>query len=125
MNKKTIIEIFGIVILGIVVTLIILNINGDYSKERLNEKTPDEIIDVSQINDWKGLTDLYQEKSFQSLNDEQKCDLIDEIITNIKDTYRFDSYKYNIKQDPLVIALYFSDGHKEAIQLGEFDPKMN
>ena len=125
MNKKTIIEIFGIVILGIVVTLIILNINGGYSKDRLNEKTPDEIIDVSQINDWKGLTDLYQEKSFQSLNDEQKCDLIDEIITNVKDTYKFDSYEYNIKHDPLVIALYFSDGHVEAIQLGEFDPKMN
>lgn len=125
MNKKTIIEIFGIVILGIVVTLIILNINGGYSKDRLNEKTPDEIIDVSQINDWKGLNDLYQEKSFQSLNDEQKCDLIDEIITNIKETYRFDSYEYNIKQDPLVIALYFSDGYKEAIQIGEFDPKMN
>ena len=111
--------------LGIVVTLIILNINGDYSKERLNEKTPDEIIDVSRINDWEGLTDLYQEKSFQSLNDEQKCDLIDEIITNVKDTYKFDSYEYNIKHDPLVIALYFSDGHVEAIQLGEFDPKMN
>jgi len=66
-----------------------------------------------------------QKKSFQSLNDEQKGDIIDEVLIKVKDKYGFESYEYSIKQTPLVIALFYSYGRVEAVQIGEFDPLMN
>jgi hypothetical protein len=121
MNKKTFI-ISGIAIVGIAIILVVLLNNRDNSNEKILDKNE---IDISQINDWAGLTDLYQEKAFQSLSDDQKCDIIDEVILKVKEKYGFESYEYNIKQSPLVISLHFSDGHIEAVQLGDFDPGMN
>ena len=122
MNKKTFIVISGAVIVIIAIILFLLLKAGDNPNEGIPAK---EDIDISQINDWAGLTDLYQEKSFQSLNDDKKCEIIDEVIIKVKDKYGFESYEYNIKQSPLVISLHFSDGHIEAVQLGGFDPGMN
>lgn len=121
MNKKTVI-ISGTIMAVIVIILIALLNNRDNSNEKILDKNE---IDISQINDWAGLTDLYQEKSFKSLSDTQKSEIIDEVIIKVKAKYGFESYEYNIKQSPLVITLHFSDGHIEAVQLGDFDPGMN
>ena len=122
MNKKTFIVISGIVIVGLAIILVLLLNNKDNSNEKIPDK---EDIDISQINDWAGLTDLYQEKSFQSLSDDKKCEIIDKVIIKVKDKYGFESYEYNIEQNPLIITLHFSDGHIEAVQLGEFDSRMS
>ena len=126
MSKKKFIILSGIVIAVIAIILVLLLNNRDNPNEGQHEKTPEKKeIDISQINDWAGLTDLYQEKSFQSLSDDQKCEIIDEVVIKVKDKYGFESYEYSIKQTPLVITLHFSDGHIEAVQIGEFDPRMN
>lgn len=120
MNRKLIIGLSGVVV-ACAIILVLICINRDNPKEKYNP----EDIEITRITDWDSLTVLWQEEPFQLMGDDQKNNVLSEVLMNLKDKYGFESYEYNLKQNPLVITLHFSDGHIEAVQLGDFNPMEN
>ena len=74
---------------------------------------------------WKELSEFVNGKQYESMSAESREKIVMDVVENLKNVYGFDSYDINFEHKPLVVSLFFADGHVEAIELSERNPKEN
>lgn len=71
------------------------------------------------------LSEYMDGEQYESMSMENREEIVMDAVENLKSVYGFDSYDINFEHKPLVVSLFFADGHVEAIELGERNPKEN
>ena len=116
---------FAVIILLVCIAGALVNHTGKKGK-RFGELSEDEIVmSEKAFVSWNELSEYVDGKQYGSMSAENREKIIMDAVENLKGVYSFDSYDINFEHRPLVVSLFFADGHVEAIELGERNSKEN
>ena len=82
-------------------------------------------LEVEKVHTFDNLIWLCSGQAFLDLNEEEQKAILDKAISNVQETFQFESYDYNIKQKPLVLTVYYPSGDVHAYQLQPSNPEEN
>ena len=122
-NKKLLIIVILVIVAAITLTLIVASKSSFFG--RIIKQSDTSVSEDMDINSWKDLSLFVNSKLYDSMSEIDRELKVTNSIENLKNKYGFDSYDINFKAAPLIVSLYFPDGHIEGIELSERNPKEN
>ena len=120
-----VISFFAVIIL--LVCIVGISISHVRNKGNdFGDSVGDEIVmSEKDFRSWSELSEYMDGEQYESMSMENREEIVMDAVENLKGVYGFDSYDINFEHKPLVVSLFFADGHVEAIELGERNPKEN
>lgn len=95
---------------------------GNHSGDLVGDEV---LMSKKDITSWKELSKFVNGKQYEEMSMESGEKIVMDAVEDLKSVYGFDSYDINFEHKPLVVSLFFADGHIEAIELGERNLKEN